>query len=104
MSHTISIPDELYHAIEEYAARRGETAEAAVLAWAEQLARFTASAPSMPESGPENGLEVPSRVDNPRFDPWAGFRGVAEAKSADSVDRHDSYLAEDAFATHEPER
>lgn len=98
MSHIITIPDELYRAIEEYAARRGETAEAAVLAWAEQLAQSPASAT------PTEVSDASGRVDDPRFDPWAGFRGVAQAKSADSVDRHDQYLAEDALATHEPER
>jgi hypothetical protein len=98
MSHTITIPDELYRAIEEFAARHGETAEAAILAWAESLVRSGTGTTPMANSEPA------SRVDDPRYDPWAGFRGATEAMSADSVDRHDVYLAEDYLANHEPDQ
>ncbi len=45
MSHTIELPEELYRAIEHYAAERGETAQAVILDWA-----MTNSA----RSGPDN--------------------------------------------------
>jgi hypothetical protein len=99
MSHAVLIPDELYRAIEAYAARRGESAEAAILAWAESLREQRSEA-----TGETVPTEASGRIDDPQHDPWAGFRGIAEARSADSIDRHDAYLAEEYTATHAPDR
>jgi hypothetical protein len=98
MSHAVLIPDELYRTIEEYAARRGESVEAAILAWAASLKQRSEAASEMART------EAASRIDDPAHDPWAGFRGIAEVRSPDSIDRHDAYLAEEYTATHEPDR
>lgn len=98
MSHAIIIPDELYRTIEEYAARRGESAEAAVLAWAASLKQSSATTTEAAST------ESASPIDDPLRDPWAGFRGMTAVHSPDSIDRHDAYLAEEYMASHEPER
>lgn len=36
-------------------------------------------------------------------DSWAGFYGITELLSPDSLDRHDFYLAEEYMNDHEPE-
>jgi hypothetical protein len=100
MSHAVLIPDELYRMIEEYAARRGESAEAAILAWAESLREQQSEATA--ETAPTEAAS--DRINDPEHDPWAGFRGIAEVRSADSIDRHDAYLAEEYTATHAPDR
>lgn len=98
MSHAVTVPDELYRAIEDYATRRGESAEAVILAWAESLKQRSDATTESPPS------EVSSRVNNPTYDPWAGFRGIAEGRSADSIDRHDTYLAQEYTFPHAADR
>lgn len=90
MSHTITIPDELYHAIEEYAARRGETAESAILAWAESLHAV---------SEPGTAEELDSAYD-PADDPLAAFLGKGELTSPDAIRRHDEAIADEALDAH----
>lgn len=88
MSHVLELPDEVYKQIEAYAARRGQTPADVVREWA----AANAGTESMPGE---------QRVGNPAYDPWAGFRGISQALSPDSVDRHDEYLAAEYEDTHE---
>lgn len=89
MSHIINIPDELDRAIEEYAARRDETAEAAIRAWAENL-----HALNEPEA--DDG----DFVCDPAGDPLAGFLGKGELTSPDAIRRHDEAIADEALDVH----
>lgn len=95
MSRTIELPEELYRAIEHYAANRGETAQAIILDWAttiqREVARTTTAVPTTREDG----------VNDPARDPWAGFRGATTALSSDSLDRHDAYFAEEYMKSHD---
>lgn len=92
MSHTITIPDELYRAIEVYAARRGETAEAAILAWAGGLPNH------QDEARPE---DVDGYVYDPAQDPLAAFLGRGELTHPDAIRRHDEVIADEALDVHE---
>jgi hypothetical protein len=96
MSHTIELPDELYRALERYAAQRGQTAEAAILAWATTIQREATAATN--HSGAQTSINDPTR------DPWAGFRGATTALSPDSLDRHDAYLAEEYTKRHDADK
>jgi hypothetical protein len=95
MSHTIELPDELYRAIERYAAQRGETAESFILAWAESLA--TTSPPPLPEQTPE---EMSGYVYDPAEDPLAEFLGTGELSASDAIRRHDEAIAAEALDAH----
>lgn len=88
MSHVLELQDEVYKQIEAYAASRGLTPAEVVREWA------AANTHAESTTGEQ-------RVGNPAFDPWAGFRGIAQALSPDSVDRHDEYLAVEYENTHE---
>ena len=88
MSHAIELPDDLYLAVAEYAAQHGLTPEEVIRVWA------TAA-------GQENAIVSPARIDDVAFDPWAGLRSTTELVSADSLDRHDTYLAQEALGNHE---
>lgn len=88
MSRVLELPDEVYKQIETYAASRGQTPAEVVREWA---AANAAAGTTFDEQ----------RVGNPAFDPWAGFRGVSQALSPDSVDRHDEYLAAGYEDAHE---
>ena len=92
MSHAVMIPDELYRAIEEYAARRGETAEAAIRTWAESL--YTQN---HVDEADENG----NYVYDPADDPLAAFLGKGELTSPDAIRRHDDDIAEEALDDHQ---
>ena len=85
MSQALQIPDEVYQAIQEYAAIRGQTPEEAVAAWVSSLT---------PQAD-ANSPDADRLIDDPNHDPWPGFRGTATALSPDSIDRHDAYLAEE---------
>ncbi len=100
MSHTIELPDEIYRALERYAAQRGQTPEAAVLAWATTIQREVAAATD--QSSAQDALQ--DGVNDPARDPWAGFRGATTALSPDSLDRHDAYLAEEYTKSHDADK
>jgi hypothetical protein len=68
MSHAVVIPDELYYAIADYAARRGESAEEVILAWARSLRE-------QEEQAPEEDGTVQLRV--PHFPTIASLAGIA---------------------------
>lgn len=89
MSHTIMIPDELYRAIEAYAARRGESAEAAILAWAQSL-----HSESKSETNNNND------VYDPADDPLALYLGKGQLTSPDAIRRHDEAIADEALDAH----
>ena len=91
MSHAVVIPDELYRAIEEYAERRGESAEAAILAWSRSLHEQEEQAPAE-----EDG----ANVYDPTDDPLAAFLGKGVLTSPDAIRRHDEAIAEEALAEH----
>lgn len=95
MSHTIELPDELYRAIERYAAQRGETAEAVIVAWAESLA--TPSSPPLLEQAPEG---MSGYVYDPAEDPLAEFLGAGELTAPDAIRRHDEAIAAEALDAH----
>ncbi len=84
MSHAVLIPDELYRAIEAYAARRGESIEAAILAWAESPREQRAPV----EDNDANAY-------NPADDPLAAFLGRGELTSPDAIRRHEALDAHD---------
>lgn len=86
MSHVIELSDEVYKAIEAYAAKHKQTPEEVIQAWAK------AASTGETATGHEAGEH--ERVNDPAYDPWAGFRGVTELLSEDSLDRHDAYLAQ----------
>jgi hypothetical protein len=88
MSHTLELPDEVYKLIEAYAASRGQTPAEAVGEWAEANANL-------------EDLFDEQRIGNPAFDPWAGFRGISQALSPDTIERHDKYLAAEYEDSHE---
>jgi hypothetical protein len=90
MNHAVLIPNELYRAIEEYAARRGESAEAAILVWAESLRGERAP-------GEKNDADVY----NPADDPLAAFLGRGELPSPDAIRRHDDAIAQEALDAHD---
>lgn len=94
MSHTIALPDDTYQAIADYAARQGQSPEAIIQEWAASLRQQLVEQPTLPDE---------QRIDDPRFDPWAGFRNATTALSPDSIDRHDEYLAQEAASNHESE-
>lgn len=91
MSHTITIPDELYRAIEEFAARQGETAEAAIIAWAESLYK---------RGDPALAVEDSGFVYDPADDPLAAFLGKGEMTHPDAIRRHDEAVADEASDAH----
>jgi hypothetical protein len=98
MSHVIELPDDLYRAIERYAAEHGETAEAVIIALAQSVAAQAGPAKPTGEQPAENGIDDPTR------DPWAGFRGITTMLSPDSLERHDAYLAEEYTKRHESDQ
>ena len=102
MSHTIELPDELYRAIERYAAQRGETAEAVIVAWAASIQREVLTAPAESRNGATGSIADGNN--DPARDPWAGFRGATTALSPDSLDRHDAYLAEEYTKSHDDDK
>jgi hypothetical protein len=92
MSHAALIPDELYRAIEAYAARRGESAEEAILAWPERLREQRECAPV--EDNDAN-------VYHPADDPLAAFLGRSELPSPDAIRWHDDAIAQEALDAHD---
>lgn len=86
MSHTIEISDDIYQILANRAAREGKTPETLVREWATSLVEPNEAA---------SDARGEQRVNDPRYDPWAGFRNATTALSADSIDNHDAYLAED---------
>lgn len=93
MTHTLELPEEIYQALTEEAARRGQSPQALIQAWVATLHAETTTPAAKDEQ----------RVNNPQFDPWAGFRNATTALSPDSLDRHDEYLANEAVNSHESE-
>jgi len=91
MDHTIQLPDELYHAVELYAAQRQQTPEGAILAWATEIQRQVIQTDSATAAA-----IVPAETP---FDPWADF--LTEATELDVTLRHDHYLAEEVIDPHE---
>ena len=83
MSHAVTIPDELYRTIEAYAARRGESAEDAILAWARSLHEQRELAPVE-----DNG----TAAYHPDDDPLAVFLGTGVLTSPDAMRRHDGAI------------
>ena len=92
MNHTIQLPEAVYQTIAAYAARHGQTPEEAIASWAGHIENLPGGGAPPPAKG---GAE--ERVNNPAFDPWAGFRGITTALSPDSVERHDAYIAEESL-------
>ncbi len=91
MSHLVPIPDDLYARIAAYAARQGQSPEEFVVATAI-------------EAIDEGALVAPAEVVvegyDPADDPLANFSGKFELLSADSIERHDYYLAGEAIDPH----
>lgn len=88
MSHVIELPDDLYRAIERYAAARGETAEAVVIALAQRVAE-RATAPLVED--------ISGYVYDPADDPLAEFLGTVELTQPDAVRRHDEVFGSEGF-------
>ncbi|HEU5440135.1 MAG TPA: hypothetical protein VFU88_12675 [Ktedonobacterales bacterium] len=80
MTHTLSLPDEVYQRIKAYAAARGQTAEEAVAAWAASIAQ-----PSQ---------EPAEAAYNPADDPLAEFLGMGELTDPEAIRRHDEVFAD----------
>jgi hypothetical protein len=95
MSHAVMIPDDLYRVIEAYAAGRGESAEAVILAWARGLGE------QHEQRGQAPVEEDDTFVYNPADDPLAAFLGKGELTSADAIRRHDEAVAWEALDAHE---
>ncbi len=93
MGHTIELPDDLYRAIERYAAQRGETAEAVIIALAQGVAA-RASAPTVED--------ISGYIYNPAEDPLAEFLGTVELTQPDAVRRHDEVFGSEGIDA-EPE-
>jgi hypothetical protein len=92
MAHTVELPDDLYRAIERYAAERGETAEALILAWAQSLTN--------PASHP-SPTQTAEPMYDPADDPLAEFLGTVELIEPDAVRRHDEVIADEALDAHD---
>lgn len=95
MSHTIEVSDDIYRALMQRAAREGKTLEMLIQEWATSITEQKPTTASTVLPDP--------RVDHPQYDPWAGFRNATTALTADSVDRHDAYLAQETVDGHESE-
>ncbi len=92
MSHAVVIPDDLYRAIEDYAARRGESAEETILAWARSL---------LEQAEQASAEEDEASVYDPADDPLAAFLGQGVLTSPDAIRRHDEAIAQEALGAHE---
>ncbi len=77
MSHVIELPDHIYRAIERYAAQRGQSPEAVILAWGKAIEDEVAAEAQLAETTAPT-VDA-SRIDNPQFDPWAGLHGAFTA-------------------------
>ena len=89
MSHVIELPDNIYHTLKDYATKHGQTPESLVSAWVESIGE---------QAGDTQNTEQPASNENAADtsrDPWAGFYGITELLSPDSLDRHDYYLAQE---------
>lgn len=100
MSHAVELPDDLYRMLAAYAAQHDQTLEETIRTWADAASRGSGGHPSPSLSGEKDV----ARVENPAFDPWAGFRGTAVLLSPDSLDQHDAYLAQEALRDNGPNR
>lgn len=81
MSHTLSLPDEVYQLIKDYAAVRGQSAEEVVAAWASSIAG--------------QAWEPAEAVYDPADDPLAEFLGVGELTDPEAIRHHDAVFAEE---------
>jgi hypothetical protein len=81
MSHTLSLPDEIYQLIKDYAAAHGQTAEEAVAAWASSIAG--------------QARQPAEAAYNPMDDPLAEFLGTGELTDPEAIRRHDAVFAEE---------
>lgn len=96
MSHEIKLSDDVYNAVQGFAAQYQLTPEEVIRVWAQAASSSTGGATPGHAAGEDN------RVDNPAHDPWAGYRGMTTLLSEDSLDRHDVYLAQEHTNEHEP--
>ena len=81
MSHTLSLPDEVYQLIKDYAAARGQSAEEVVVAWASSIAG--------------KSRQPTEAVYNPADDPLAEFLGTGELTDPEAIRHHDAVFAEE---------
>lgn len=102
MSHTITLPDELYRALETYAAERQQTPEEALASLVRDIQPQGAGAAPVAPTGDQQTAGTPDAEDNAEYgDPWEGFRGKYTADVPDLMLNHDKYLAEAYLDTHD---
>src|SRR5260370_42640668 len=96
MSQTIQLSDELYRALERYAAEHHQTPEEALASLLHGSQPQSGNPlPTSPVSGSEHPLQIvkaASEDTSEYLDPWEGFRGKFEAKYPDLLQRHASYI------------
>ena len=97
MSQTLQLSDELYRALERYAAEHQQTPEEALASLLQGVPQTGAEPVQEPES---NRGE---KEEGEYSDPWEGFYGAFEAKYPDLIERHDYYIGQEALETHEDE-
>lgn len=96
MSHIFQFPDDVYRAIETYAAHRRQSPEDVILDWAMNIQCQVELEQGVVTTNGGKGYDS-------ACDPWAGFRGAFEAVEDDLIERHDEYLAEEYVNSHESE-
>jgi hypothetical protein len=105
MSQTIELSDELYRALERYAAEHQQTPEEALASLLQGTQPQSGNPlPTSPVSGSEHPLQIvkaASEDTSEYIDPWEGFRGKYTADVPDLTLNHDKYLAEAYMDTHD---
>ena len=109
MSHALQIPDEVYQAIKEYAATRGQTPEEAVAAWATSLRPAASGKDTQPVEDPmiavmrANGHLVdpaafppPRATDLPPYgsEEWTRALEALGQEASDALDRMGTSVAD----------
>ena len=102
MSQAVSVPDELYHSLSQYASARHETVEEALAALL-STALSERSAARLQSIGGGANAEAELGQAPISAGPWEGLFGAFESPYPDLVARHDYYVGIEALEVHKDE-